>query len=263
MATRNFMEMSQEQWRQNKFVCVGLDVEISKIPECVQTRCEMSRVFAFNEAIIDYTMDFAGCYKPNFGFYEGLGHDGILDHKEGDIGNTNIPYVMAAFEYFGADAVTIHPYLGQKAMQPFLDQKDKGIIVLCRTSNPGAGEFQDLIIIAADAPKPAIPLYQYVAHRVCNYWNKNGNCLLVVGATYPEELGCVREMVGDMPILIPGIGAQGGDIQKTITNGKDSQGKGMIINSSRGIIYASNGPDFVDAARRETQKLHNAINQYR
>ncbi len=181
----------------------------------------------------------------------------ILDAKDMDIGNTNTGYVRMAFEYCQADAITINPYLGMEAAQPFLDQKDKGIIVLCRTSNKGSGEFQDLLI------KSDMPLYQYVASRVAKYWNKNGNCALVVGATYPNELAQVRRIVGDMPILIPGIGVQGGDVEATVKAGRDSRGQGMIINASRSIIFASNGPDFAEAARRETLKLHNLINQYR
>ncbi|MBX4216186.1 orotidine-5'-phosphate decarboxylase, partial [Candidatus Parcubacteria bacterium] len=190
--------------------------------------------------------------------------------------------MKAIFDDLGADAVTVHPYLGSEAMTPFLERKEKGIFVLCRTSNPGAGEFQDLPVqvpldffnevnperrIRVEAPDFAppthIPLYQYVAWRVKTEWNKNGNCGLVVGATYPEELAQVRRIVGDMPLLIPGIGAQGGDLEKTVKAGKDSRGRGMIVNSSRGIIFASNGEDFAEAARRETQKLHDLITKYR
>jgi len=180
----------------------------------------------------------------------------ILDAKRADIGNTNKGYVQAAFEELGVDAITVHPYLGKEALQPFLNRGDKGVFVLVRTSNPGAGEFQDLQVNGE-------PLYQIVARQVATEWNKNNNCGVVVGATYPEELLLIRQVVGDMPILIPGIGAQGGDVEKTVRAGKDSRGRGMIINSSRGIIFASAESDFPLAARRETIKLKNMINQYR
>ena len=232
----------------------------------------MRSILSFNRKIIDATKDVVCAYKPNTAFYEKYGIPGlsalyetiayihevapdvpvILDAKRADIGNTNADYAEAAFEYLRADAITVHPYLGAEALAPFLDRANKGIIVLCRTSNPGAGEFQDL-------PVNGEPLYRFVAHRVSSEWNKNGNCALVVGATYPDELREVRGLVGDMPILIPGIGTQGGDLEKTVSAGKDSRGKGMIVNSSRGIIFASPGDDFADAARHETVKLHNSI----
>jgi orotidine-5'-phosphate decarboxylase len=147
----------------------------------------------------------------------------------------------------------VHPYLGAEALEPFLARKDKGVLVLCRTSNPGAGEFQDLDVSGE-------PLYRAVAKRVSTYWNKNRNCGLVVGATFPRELREVREAVGEMPILIPGIGTQGGDVEATVDAGKDKRGRGMIINASRSIIFASPGTDFVEAARRETKSLRDAIN---
>ncbi|OGG41015.1 orotidine 5'-phosphate decarboxylase [Candidatus Kaiserbacteria bacterium GWA2_50_9] len=244
-------------------------------------------VVAFNKANVEATQDIVCAYKPNFAFYIAHGDEGvaalnrtivdihiiapdvpvILDCKDGDIGNTNAGYVKMAFDYCQADAITVSPYLGGEALQPFLDCKDKGIFVLCRTSNPGAGEFQDLRIstgpVMVDNDPPYRPLYQIVAQNVAANWNKNGNCALVVGATYPDELRQVRELVGDMPILIPAVGAQGGDVEKAVKAGKNSQGQGMIFNSSRGIIFASNGPDFAEAARRETLKLHTLINQYR
>lgn len=226
-------------------------------------------------------------YKPNAAFYETHGTDGIaalqrtiadiheqapsvpviLDAKRADIGNTNNGYVAMAFDYLQADAITVHPYFGVEALTPFLERKEKGIIVLCRTSNPGAGEFQDIMVkcpLAEHDFPPEWPLYQHVAFQVMKHWNINGNCTLVVGATYPKELGEVRRIVGDyMPILIPGIGTQGGDVEKVVLAGKDSRGKGMIINSASGIIFASKGADYAEAARRETLKLHDFINQYR
>lgn len=312
---RNFRSLLEAQWAEGKFVCVGLDSEFEKIPESAHRSGNESdvsvanTVVAFNRAIVEATRDIVCAYKPNIAFYEAHGEEGnnalqrtivdihtiapkvpvILDAKRADIGNTNAGYARAAFESLRADAITVHPYLGGEALQPFLDCADRGIIVLCRTSNPGAGEFQDVWkVLATLEPGEkrdefkrfekrlghqlhagGVPLYQYVAFRVAEYWNKDGNCAVVVGATYPEELREVRRIVGDMPILIPGIGFQQKDVpleqqvEQVVSAGKDSRGQGMIINSSRGIIFASKGPDFAEAARRETEKLHNLINQYR
>jgi len=277
---RDFRKLLEARWERGNFVCIGLDSELSKIPDAVRAYDDgvVNVILRFNRAIVEATKDLACAYKPNVAFYEAHGKGGlvalrrtivavhclapevpvILDAKRGDIGSTNVGYAEAAFEFLQADAITVHPYLGAEALQPFLARAEKGVIVLCRTSNPGAGEFQDLSVNSGE------PLYRFVARRVASdKWNKNGNCALVVGATYPEELHEVRGLVGDMPILIPGIGAQGGDVEKTVSAGKDSRGRGMIINSSRGIIFASSGRDFAEAARRETEKLHNLINQYR
>ena len=284
MNDRNFRQMLEAQWSRGNFVCVGLDSEFGKIPKSLQwdqfwrERQDVGNVIVeFNRAIVEATKDLVCAYKPNAAFYEAHGDEGIgalqrtiadihaiapdvpviLDAKRADIDNTNAGYVDAAFGFLRADAITVHPYLGAEALQPFLARAEKGVIVLCRTSNPGAGEFQDLSVNGE-------PLYRFVARRVASEWNKNGNCALVVGATYPDELREVRELVGDdMPILIPGIGAQGGDVEKTVSAGKDSRGRGMIVNSSRGIIFASKGADFAEAARRETEKLRDFINQYR
>ncbi|MBI4138894.1 orotidine-5'-phosphate decarboxylase [Candidatus Uhrbacteria bacterium] len=296
--------MLEAQWAKGNFVCVGLDSEFMKLPDAIGKENPLDAILAFNVAIVDATRDLACVYKPNIAFYEAYGDLGakalrntvshinkiapgvpiILDAKRGDIGSTNHGYARSAFgEVWGfhADAITVSPYLGGEALKPFLDNKEKGIIVLCRTSNPGAGEFQDLSVeptyedamkwgLAMESPNRdpdacwvsnKLPLYQHVAYRVSREWNANRNCALVVGATYPEELEDVRKIVGGMPILIPGIGAQGGDLEATVAAGKDSRGRGMIINSSRGIIFASNGPDFADAARRETIKLRDAIRQ--
>jgi orotidine-5'-phosphate decarboxylase len=255
-------------------VCVGLDSDILKIPTFLKTK--KFPQFEFNKTIINATSDLVSAYKPNTAFYESRGADGItelkmtcdylhqtypdipiiLDAKRADIGNTNYGYVTFAFDYLGVDAISLHPYLGREALQPFLDRKDKGCIILCRTSNPGAGEFQDLMINGE-------PLYQIIAKQVVGKWNQNNNCLLVVGATYPEELKNIRKIVGDMTLLVPGIGAQGGDLAATLKAGLNSQKAGLIINSSRGIIFASNGKDFADSARTETEKLLTSINGYR
>lgn len=276
MSDRNFKELLQTKWDQGRFVCVGLDSELSKIPAAARHPDDrLNTVFTFNTQIIGVTQDVAGAYKLNLAFYLALGEAGlaalrqtinlikhsipgmpiILDSKWGDIGNTNNGYVEMAFGDLGVDAITVHPYMGQKSLQPFLDRADKGIFVLCRTSNPGAGEFQDFPY--EDGYQ--FPLYRMLAYRVAKHWNENCNCGLVVGATCPEELRAVREIVGDMPILIPGIGAQGGDLEATLKAGVNENGQGVIINSSRGIIFASSGADFAEAARRAAERFHRAI----
>lgn len=308
MFGQNFMEMLKEQWARGNFVCVGLDSEFGKIPESLRwnqfwkERKDVSNVIVeFNHAIVEATKDIVCAYKPNAAFYEAHGDQGIaalhrtivdirdiaphvpviFDAKRADIGNTNAGYVKMAFDFLRADAITVHPYLGAEALKPFLDQADKGIFVLCRTSNSGSDELQNLPItlsfseltelvgdrneayalnglIGWGDPVASyhIPFYQYVALRVSRHWNKNGNCGLVVGATYPDELRIVRKLVSDMPILIPGIGAQGGDLGETVTAGQDSRNQGMIINSSRGIIFSDN-------PRRETKRLSDDINMHR
>jgi len=256
--------------KNNSVVCIGLDSDVAKLPNGVDQ-------LTFNKAIIDATHDVVCAYKPNSAFYEALGDEGIqnlkqtcdyihetypeipiiLDAKRADIGNTNIGYVDFAFKYLGVDAITVQPYLGGEAVQPFLDRADKAIIVLCRTSNDGSAEFQDLEV-------DGIPLYKIIAKSVADNWNKNANCMLVVGATYPDEIKQVRGIVGDdMWFLIPGVGAQGGDVEKTVVSAKNSQGSGMIINSSRGIIFASSGTDYAEVARKKAIELRDEINKYR
>jgi orotidine-5'-phosphate decarboxylase len=260
--------------KNNSLVCVGLDSDINKIPQHIRTG-KYSQ-FTFNKAIINATHDLVCAYKPNSAFYEARGAGGIeelkmtcdfirrkfpetviiLDAKRADIGNTNEGYADFAFDYLGADAITLHPYLGKEALKPFLDRADKGCIILCRTSNPGAGELQDL-------QTNGKPLYQKVAENISGDWNTNGNCMLVAGATFPEELKEVRKIVGDMILLIPGIGAQRGDLEKTLKFGLNRKKSGVIVNSSRGIIFASGGKDFAQRAREETEKLRNQINSLR
>ena len=266
----DFIAKLQNKWNQGKFVCIGLDPTLDKLPKHLD-----GDFFEFNRAIINNTHDLVLAYKPNSAFYESLGYAGIhfleqtidyihekhpdipviLDAKRADIGSTNVGYVKNAFDYLRADAITVHPYLGKEAMKPFLDQKEKGIIVICKTSNPGSGEFQDLILDGQ-------PFYLRVAKQVANSWNENGNCCVVVGATYPHELEKVRKVVGEMPILIPGLGAQGGDLEKTVKAGLTKDKKGIIISSSRGIIFAGDGKDFAKAARREAEKLNNEIKKF-
>ncbi len=273
--TATFISKLEHCWQQGNFVCVGLDSDYEQLPIAVkQSGSVEEALFVFNREIIDATYDLVCAYKPNAAFYEAQGEAGlralmrtmyyiretyptipvILDAKRADIGSTNAGYVSAAFDMLGVDAITVHPYLGKEALAPFLARKEKGIIVLAKTSNPGSGEFQDMLVGEAREP-----LYQVVARHVAQSWNANGNCAVVVGATYPAELQKVRAMVGDMPILIPGIGVQGGEIAVTVSAGKDSRGWGMIINSSRGIIYASRSQDFAEAARQATEQLRNEI----
>jgi len=251
MSERNFREMLEAQWDRGNFVCVGLDPEVKKLPEPLRlryTECSSTspgtQFLAFCERIVQATADLVCAYKLNLAFFERHGEQGwealhriitriheiasdvpvIADAKRADIGNTNAGYADAIFGSLQADAITVHPYLGAEALQPFLARADKGIFILCRTSNPGADEFQDLLVRRDDhlpLPhlRPLVPLYQYLAQRVATVWNKHGNCGVVVGATYPRELQAVRKIVGDMPILIPGIGTQGGDVEKTVTAG--------------------------------------------
>ncbi|MES2014312.1 MAG: orotidine-5'-phosphate decarboxylase [Patescibacteria group bacterium] len=280
MKEATFMEKIESRWSRVGVLSVGLDPDFTKIPEVLKKEnTSLEEVlFTFNREIIDATADLVCAYKPNSAFFEAHGEAGmralyrtvrhiqetyadipiILDAKRGDIGNTNEGYVKAIFDELGADAVTIHPYLGKIAMQPFLARKDKGIFILAKTSNEGSGEFQDLTLGTSGDP-----LYKVVAQNVASSWNQNGNCGLVVGATYPEELAAVRAVVGDMPILIPGIGAQGGDVEKTVLAGKNSKKNGMIITSSRSVLFASSGADFAEAARKVAESLAVSINSFR
>jgi orotidine-5'-phosphate decarboxylase len=260
--------------KNNSLLCVGLDPEFTKLPNHI-LESEHPQ-YTFNTAIIDATHDLVAAFKPNSAFYEAFGDDGIyqlkltceyildnypetpiiLDAKRADIGNTNNGYSTFAYEYLQADAITLSPYLGSEALKPFLEREDKGNIILCKTSNSGGGEFQNLTVDGK-------PLYEHVAAKVAHEWNTLGNCNLVVGATYPEELKRIREIVGDMTMLVPGIGAQGGNVEKTVKAGVNSQNAGLLINSSRGIIFASSGEDFAERARDEAMKLKDEINKYR
>jgi orotidine-5'-phosphate decarboxylase len=257
-----------------RHLVVGLDTDPGRIPESVAPgQAPAARVVEFNRRIVEATADLACAYKPNAAFYEALGSEGfgalaetvaairseapdaavILDAKRADIGSTNAGYVTAAFDELGADAVTVHPYLGGEALAPFLERGEKLVFVLARTSNPGAGEFQDL---QADD----LALYRHVARAVAGSWNTEGNCGLVVGATYPEEMRLVREDVPvEMPILIPGIGAQGGDVKAVVAANRDAGSDAFLINSSRSILYASSSEDFADAARAAAQALDDEI----
>jgi len=248
----------------NSLLCVGLDPDPELMPPGVS-------VLEFNQAIIEATYDLVCAYKPNLAFYEAMGVEGLRtlaatvgcipdtvpvigDAKRGDIGNTVKAYARALFEGYGFDAVTVNPYLGGDSLEPFLEYEEKGIFILCRTSNPGSVDFQDLKIEKQ-------PLYEIVARKALE-WNKYGNIGLVVGATYPEDIRRLRRICPDMPILIPGIGKQGGDLSAAVRNGVDSNKEKAIINSSRGIIYASKGKGFADAARKAAIKMRDEINNY-
>lgn len=251
----------------DSLLCIGLDADFIKLPE--KFRQMPNPQFEFNKWIIEETQEYAATFKMNIAFYEARGDKGIqelkltmeylqnkypdiftiCDCKRADTGNTNQGYVDSLFDWFGFDAITLHPYLGQEALQPFLDRADKGSIILCRTSNPGAGEFQDLEIKGK-------PLWQIVAEKVFYDWNKNNNCLLVVGATYPKEMQKIRDIVGEMTFLVPGIGAQGGEIKEVMEAGPNKEGLGLIINSSRGIIFAED-------PKEEAKKLWEEIRRYK
>ena len=310
-----FIDQLTSAWQTNdSLLCVGLDPDPAKFPAHLRGRPDA--IFEFCSAIVDATADLACSFKPQIAYFaanraedqlEALiariheRHPGIpviLDAKRGDIGNTAEQYAIEVFERYKADAVTINPYMGRDTVEPWLAYKDKGVILLCRTSNPGGSDLQFLNVnssVGADSFPPQSqtshatfpsrerdrgrggerspvgagntplgePLFERVAHLVANEWNGNGQCALVVGATFPAELRRVREIVGEMPLLVPGIGAQGGDIEATVKAGKTASGTGLMINSSRAILYAGKGEDFADAARKVAMETRDAINRYR
>jgi len=266
----NFSEKLQSaSAKNNSLVCVGLDPDRSLMPENTD-------VFDFNKAIIDATSALVCAYKPNLAFYEAMGDEGIAalkqtikyipqgipvigDAKRADIGNTSRAYAVALFDVMQLDAATVNPYLGFDAVEPFIQYSEKGVIVLCRTSNRGAEDFQSLSCVTRQGTRP---LYRIVAEKA-QTWNSEGNIGLVVGATFPEELKLIRQQCPEMFFLIPGVGAQGGDVELTVKNGLNEEGGGAIINSSRGIIHASRGKDFAEAARNAALKLREQINRFR
>lgn len=245
---RDWSTLIQAHFTQKRHLCVGLDPDLSKIPAHITGSIE-ERISTFNRSIIDATKDVVCAFKPNSAFYEAHGAHGlqilkdtcdyirytapevpiILDAKRGDIGNTNDGYVAMAFDWLGVDAITVHPYMGKESLAPFLARKNKGIIVLCKTSNEGSGEFQNIDIGIEK-------MYQKVARAVVAEWNANENCALVVGATYPEELRRVREIAPEIPLLTPGVGSQGGDLAASVT----AAGGNFILNVGRLIMYAQN-----------------------
>lgn len=268
-----FIAALKRRWQTaSSLVCVGLDPEPAKFP--AKFADDPDAIFAFCRDIADATAQYACCFKPQIAHFAAHGAEGalerliahihakypdvpvILDAKRGDIGSTAQQYAVEAFDRYGADAVTANPYLGRDAMQPFLDRADKGVVILCRTSNAGAGDLQDL-------PVGGRPLYQHVAEKVAREWNGHGNCALVVGATWPEQLREVRAIVGDVPFLVPGVGAQGGDVEAVVTHAKTADGTGLIVSSSRAILYASKREDYADAAAAAARALRDEINRYR
>ncbi|MEO8809348.1 MAG: orotidine-5'-phosphate decarboxylase [Rhodanobacter sp.] len=269
----NFMQSLQQVWKDHdSLVCVGLDPEPAKFPP--HLRDDPDAVFTFCSAIVDATADMACAFKPQIAHFAALRAEEalerliahiharhpdvpvILDAKRGDIGSTAQHYATEAFERYRADAVTLNPYLGRDSIQPFLDRADKGVILLCRTSNPGGADFQALDCGGR-------PLYLHVAETIAREWNAHGNCALVTGATWPDEIRQVRGLVGEMPLLVPGIGAQGGDVEAVMRAGCTADGHGLMINSSRGIIYAGHGERFAQAARAAADDLRQAINRCR
>ncbi|TOZ54890.1 orotidine-5'-phosphate decarboxylase [Burkholderia pseudomallei] len=273
-STPTFIESLRTAWqRTNSLLCVGLDPEPTKFPAHLENQPDA--IFDFCREIVDATAPFASAFKPQIAYFAAhraedqlerliahihLQHPGlpvILDAKRGDIGSTAEQYAREAFERYRADAVTVNPYMGFDSIEPYLEYEDKGVVVLCRTSNPGGSDLQFL-------ETGGRPLYQVVADLAASQWNaKTGQLALVVGATFPREIEIVRGIVGDMPLLIPGIGAQGGDVAATVAAGRTADGAGMMINSSRAILYASRGDDFADAAARTAGRTRDAINAHR
>jgi orotidine-5'-phosphate decarboxylase len=269
----SFIQSLDAAWRRTgSLLCVGLDPEPSRLPASLAGRPEA--IFEFCRDIVDATAAYACAFKPQIAYFSAqraepqleqliahihVRHPGvpvILDAKRGDIGSTAAQYASEAFERYQADAVTVNPYMGFDSLQPYLEHRGKGVIVLCRTSNPGGSDLQFL-------EAGGQPLYQTVARLAADKWNASGQLGLVVGATFPREIEVVRGLVGDMPLLVPGIGAQGGDIEATVKAGRTAAGSGMLINSSRAIIYAGSGEDFAQAAGLAARHTRDAINAYR
>ncbi|KLJ02361.1 orotidine-5'-phosphate decarboxylase [Luteimonas sp. FCS-9] len=275
--SRSFIQALRTRWQAaDTLVCVGLDPEPAKFP--AQFSGDPDAVYAFCRDIADATAEYACAFKPQIAHFAALGAEDalqrliahlhaehpdvpvILDAKRGDIGSTAQQYVGEAFGRYAADAVTVNPYLGRDSVQPFLDCGDKGVVILCRTSNPGAADLQDLPVAHGGATRP---LYQHVAETVARDWNAYGNCALVVGATWPAQLREVRAIVGDLPLLVPGVGAQGGDVEAVVTHARTADGTGLMVSSSRAILYASRGDDHAEAAARAARELRDAINRHR
>jgi orotidine-5'-phosphate decarboxylase len=267
-----FKQQLNLAWRShNSLLCVGLDPDLRKLPDSIRGP---EPLFTFNREIIDATAPWVCAYKPQIAYYSAVGAETeltktieyikgrypdipvILDAKRGDIGATASMYAREAFERYGADAVTVNPYMGGDTLEPFLAYQDKGVIVLCRTSNPGSGDIQ-----ALQTSKGSVATL--VARMAVEDWNKNDNVALVVGATYPEQIAEVRQQVGEMPLLIPGIGAQGGDLAQVLQSGLDQNGVGLLVNASRSIIYAGGGPNFAEQAGAEAERLNEEINTLR
>jgi orotidine-5'-phosphate decarboxylase len=271
-----FHKLARAAERNDSLLCVGLDPDPERLPSAAKD------VASFQGAIIDATCDLVCAYKPNLAFYEAMGEPGlealrgtlaaipadvpvIADAKRGDVGHTARAYARALFDYWGFDAVTVNPYLGADSLEPFLEREDRGVFLLCRTSNPGARDLQDLPVLFGEGggqAGSARPLFEVVAERA-KEWNTRGNAGLVVGATYPEELGRLREICPEMTFLVPGVGAQGGDVEACLRLGLDAAGGGLIINVSRQVLYASQGEDFAAAARQVALALRDEMHRLR
>jgi orotidine-5'-phosphate decarboxylase len=263
--------------QQNSLLCVGLDPEPERFPVLLQDMPVARAVIHFCRSIIEATAPYVCAFKPNMAFFEVLGPEGmyifqevlqaipkhipiIADAKRGDLGNTARNYAKTVFDVYGCDAVTINPFLGYDSVAPFLAYEKKGVFFLCRTSNPSARDFQDLMVFGEKGRMR--PLYEVIAQRVQS-WNKAGNCGLVVGATYPQDLSTIRSMCPDVPILIPGVGAQGGNLEASVVAGVDASGEKAIIAVSRAILYAGEGQDYAVSAANEAWALRNRINEAR
>ncbi len=269
MAKNPFFNMTDGRWAEGKRVCVGLDSVFNKLPVRFRDAGAADGILAFNRSIIQQTHSQALCYKLNLGAYLQSGHQGIkaleetcaylwanhpnipyaIDQKTGDIGTTNDWYADFAFGICRAHAITLHNYMGQEAMQSLLDRKDKAFFILCKTSNKGSNEFQ-----GPENLHTSRYIYEFVARQVKDYWNKHGNCGLVVGATYPEEMKKIRAMAPELPFLVPGIGTQGGDVDATINNGITEAGGGLIINNGSAIIFAPNPAFELDSATKQIDR---------
>jgi orotidine-5'-phosphate decarboxylase len=271
--------------RNNSLVCVGLDPNVERFPVAMRERFATDPAGAiadFNRAIIDATADLACAYKPNLGFYMAYGLAGlealartreaipaevpvILDAKVNDLGSTATAYAAGYFDAFGFDAVTFSPYMGGDSLAPFLTRPGRGVFILCRTSNPGARDLQDLSVSDGDDNAPQ-PLYEAVARRIAAWeeqFDAVGTCGAVTGATYPREIAAIRTLLPNAPLLIPGVGEQGGLVRDAVRAGIDAEGYGALINASRSLTYASSGTDFATAARAATNALREAINEAR
>jgi len=268
--------LARAQQSSGSLLCVGLDPELAKLPRDLGATTDRTSsadsLYTFNRRVIDATADITAAYKPQIAFYGAVGAEEqllasiryirerapaaliILDAKRSDIGNTAEAYAREAFDRYGADAVTVNPYMGEDSVRPFLSRPDRGAILLCRTSNPGARDFQDLAV-------DGMPLYRRVAARAAGHWNEHRNLMLVVGATYPREMAELRQAHPEMSFLVPGIGAQGGDLDATLEAGLDAGGAGLLISSSRNIIYAGGGS--AEGIRSAAAELHAAINRQR
>ena len=275
----NFLQKLNAVWeKHHSLLCVGLDPDVKRFPAYLQGKKDA--IFLFCKAVIDETADVVCAFKPQIAYFHAERAEDqleaicayirenypdiplILDAKRGDIGATAKQYAKEAFERYQADAVTLSPYMGFDSVEPYLQYQEKGAIILCRTSNPGGSDLQFLPVNETGS---VLPLYQHIARLVAEKWNVNGQCALVVGATFPHELAKVRSIIGDMPLLVPGIGAQGGDIGATVLAGRTANGKGMMINSSRAILYAgvAENEAFAKRSRQVAEKTRDEINLYR